>query len=108
MLRWLLVLLLLNGLVPDVRDQVISLFEQARVSHVMRADKADGSTQQDPEHDCGPLDHHCLCCVGQPVIAQARGRSWLVQWQRTEGAQESPGSVRIGFSRRQLRPPVSA
>jgi hypothetical protein len=107
-LRWIVIVLLINGLVPDLRVQVQTAVEVATAHHVLRATQESHHAAQDPEHACGPLDHHCTCCAAQPVVAPSSTVAWVLRGVRTEPPAERPALPRDGHSRRHLRPPVAA
>jgi hypothetical protein len=107
-LRWILIVLLINGLVPDLKEQVEAVVDFATADHVLRTAQESRHAAQDPEHACGPLDHHCTCCAAQPVVAPNSTVTWELRGVRSEPSAELPTLPRDGHSRRHLRPPVAA
>lgn len=107
-LRWLIILLLINGLVPDLREQVVLVVEEARSAYVLHSRAVATHDSASPEHACGPIDHHCTCCASQPIIAAGSGAVWPLPRARTESSTEYTGRARDGYFRRDLRPPVAA
>jgi hypothetical protein len=60
--RWLLVLVLVNGLAPDLAEAaeaVVHVIVEGHVPHTA-ADPCDDD--RGSEHGCGTTRHHCTCC----------------------------------------------
>jgi hypothetical protein len=68
-LRVFLVLMLVNGLVPDLAEVGEAVVHYVRTGHVAHtaADQGDLG-DQGPEHGCGTTQHRCTCCATQDVV----------------------------------------
>lgn len=71
-LRWILVVIVLNGLVPGLAEAAETIVHYVTKGHVAHtaADQGDLG-DQGPEHGCGTTQHHCACCATQ-FVAPAR------------------------------------
>ncbi|HEX7488142.1 MAG TPA: hypothetical protein VF341_04510 [Anaeromyxobacteraceae bacterium] len=70
-MRVLLVLMLINGLVPalgEVAEATVHYAVEGHLAHTA-ADQGDLG-DQGHEHGCGTTEHHCSCCVSQPVVVE--------------------------------------
>jgi hypothetical protein len=66
--RVLLVIAVLHGLVPGLREVVESVVHYASTGHLAHSPGETDLGHQGPEHSCGVTLHSCGCCVGQPVL----------------------------------------
>jgi hypothetical protein len=101
-LRWILVLMLVNGLAPGIAEAMeaaVHLVKTGHVAHSIAGEEDLG--EQGPEHSCGATFHHCDCCAGSPGTAAARAEL------RTPGSPPSMARQTsiLEFSRRALEPP---
>jgi hypothetical protein len=68
--RWLLVLVLVNGLAPDLAEAaeaVVHVVVEGHVPHTA-GDPCDGD--RGDEHGCGTTRHQCTCCPSQAMAPQ--------------------------------------
>ncbi len=69
-MRLLVVLALVNGMVPGLREAVEAVAHYAATGHLAHTDADHGDLgDQGAEHGCSPTEHRCACCPAQPVIA---------------------------------------
>jgi len=70
-MRLVLVVALMWGLVPGLREVVESGVHFARTGHVHapHAQGTDTEHEDPPEHSCGATLHHCSCCFGQAATS---------------------------------------
>jgi hypothetical protein len=102
-LRWLLVLVLLNGLAPGIAEAIeaaVHLAETGHVAHSVAGE--DDLGDQGPEHACGATLHHCDCCTASPGTEAVR-TELVTPVARPSGSPDVP--VR-GFASRVLEPPL--
>lgn len=107
-MRSLLVIALLMGIVPDAVETVeagVHLIVSGHVAHWEPGETDLGDVGS--EHGCGPLDHHCACCITQPALTSSVTTS--------EGRLESLGQLKLrakdtGVEMASLpfRPPIAA
>lgn len=76
-MRWLLVLVLVNGLAPGLAPGIAEAGEVAvhfvKTGHVAHAVPGeDDLGDQGPEHSCGVVFHDCGCCAGMTVLPHDR------------------------------------
>ena len=69
-MRWMLFIVLLNGLVPSLAEAIELGAHFAETGHLAHFEDADGDLPAPgtDEHGCGPTSHHCGCCVSQSVL----------------------------------------
>lgn len=105
--RWALLLILLNGLVPSAGEMAELVAHYASTGHLPH----ESSDEQDlgdqgQEHGCGPLAHHCGCCASQQVVVTAS-----VQLERQDRSaslsSEQPNDVAGSPAARLFRPPIA-
>ena len=68
-LRWLLVLVLVNGLAPGIAEAAevaVHFVETGHVAHTLPGE--DDLGHQGPEHSCGVVFHQCGCCAGMTLL----------------------------------------
>jgi hypothetical protein len=61
----------------------------------------------DREHGCGPIAHHCGCCLSQWVVPVALLKLAQVSSEAAERILGSEQNAAIGTSQRLLRPPIA-
>jgi hypothetical protein len=101
-LRWLLVLMLVNGLAPGIAEAAegaVHLVKTGHVAHTVPGE--DDLGDQGPEHSCGAIFHHCDCCASASGTAAARTE--LGSPVRAPTA--PPEQSLRGFASRALEPP---
>ncbi|WP_242392392.1 hypothetical protein [Anaeromyxobacter oryzisoli] len=69
-MRLLLVLVLVNGIVPDLAEAGEAVVHCLRTGHVAHCAMHRGDPgRQCDEHGCGSTHHRCTCCASQPLAA---------------------------------------
>lgn len=100
--RWLLVIMLVNGLAPGIAEAMEAAVHLAKTGHVAHSIAGeDDLGDQGPEHSCGATFHHCDCCTGSPSTAAVRSELSTPADMRSA----SPQASVPGFARRSLEPP---
>ncbi|MDC0711534.1 hypothetical protein POL68_23895 [Stigmatella sp. ncwal1] len=109
MLRVLLIAAVIAGLVPFLGEALEMVVHYASTGHVAHFEP--GETDLDAEgkeHGCGPIAHHCGCCVSQWVMLPSVS-GWVPGPQEPEAPFLAPGQrLTPGVLRRLLRPPIAA
>lgn len=101
-MRWLLVLVLVNGLVPGIAEAAELAVHYATSGHVAHAAPGeDDLGDQGPEHACGVVFHQCDCCTGMTALPHGRAD---VEAPGAVPDDRAPAAVARGASR-SLEPP---
>jgi hypothetical protein len=100
--RWLLVIMLVNGVAPGIAEAVEAGVHFARTGHVAHSFAGeDDLGEQGPEHSCGTTFHNCDCCTASPSTAAA-----LTELSTPTILPLAAPRVTVrGFARRALEPP---
>lgn len=72
-MRWLLVIMLMNGLAPGIAEGAevaVHLVKTGHVAHALPGENDLGN--QGREHSCGAVFHQCSCCAAMTVVASGR------------------------------------
>ena len=101
-MRWLLVLVLVNGLAPGIAEAGEVAVHFVKTGHVAHAAPGeDDLGDQGPEHSCGVVFHDCGCCTGMTVLpidaADVAGPAPLVK--------DRAPAVVVRVATRSLEPP---
>jgi hypothetical protein len=100
--RWVLVLMLVNGLAPGIAEAAEVAVHFVKTGHVAHSIAGeDDLGEQGREHSCGATFHHCDCCTGSPSTAAVRSELSTP----TVLPSTSPDVPIRGFVRRALEPP---
>lgn len=107
-MRTLLVLILLMVLVPDAVETVeagVHLVASGHLAHWEpgESDLGDLGT----EHGCGPLDHHCECCVAQAALTSSAHPAES-PIPPTGGQQQLATDTGVDTAALPFRPPICA
>ena len=107
MLRWLLLLLVVNSFVPEAHEAVELVTHYLSTGHIAHATAGEHDLPGS-EHTCSPLAHHCGCCASQYVVP-ATEATWTSPAVAVElRVPPSTASPRDGIRDELLRPPVLA
>ncbi|MFO0581664.1 MAG: hypothetical protein U0229_05295 [Anaeromyxobacter sp.] len=68
-MRWLLVLVLVTGLAPDLAEVAEAVVHVAFDGHVPHTATDPCGSERGGEHGCGTTLHHCTCCPSQALGA---------------------------------------
>jgi hypothetical protein len=100
--RWILVLMLVNGLAPGIAEAMESAVHFVQTGHVTHSVPGeDDLGEQGPEHSCGATFHHCDCCASSPGTAAVRNELSTPAPAPTTALQ----AATIELDRRALEPP---
>lgn len=101
-LRWLLVIVLIHGIAPNIAEAMEVAVHLVKTGHVVHsAACTDDRGDQGPEHSCGATYHHCSCCTASPSTAADRSEPVSPVSVRSASRVESV----LGFAHRSLEPP---
>ena len=106
----MLVLLVVWGLVPGLREVTETAVHFVRTghTHAPHAPGSDGDLGHEaPEHSCGATLHQCGCCFGQPLSS---GRPTTLaaaaaEWRAQTADRGAPAA--FGALDRPFRPPIA-
>lgn len=103
-----LLLILVNGLVPALGEGVEMIVHLAVSGHLAHSESDQGDLGDlGDEHGCGPIAHHCGCCLSQQVLVSAllgfQGGRAAADRLRDEPAQRASA----GFRGAVFRPPIA-
>jgi hypothetical protein len=104
--RWLLVLVLVNGLVPDLAEAAEAVVHVVIEGHVPHTATDPCEEDRGSEHGCGTTRHQCTCCASQALALQREAAQ--VARQDVERGAAAPTSE-LELSRepsRPFRPPI--
>ena len=69
-MRFLLVMWLAAGLVPDLGEVAEAVVHLATSGHLVHSDADHGDLgHQGDEHGCGTTQHNCGCCASQVLLS---------------------------------------
>jgi hypothetical protein len=106
-LRLLLIVVLLNGLVPGFGEALELVVHYAASGHVAHFEPGESDLgSSDQEHGCGPIAHHCGCCLSQSVVLTPHLKVTQLVSEATEPILGADQQAAIGTSQRLLRPPI--
>ncbi|MFO0583229.1 MAG: hypothetical protein U0229_13250 [Anaeromyxobacter sp.] len=106
-MRWLLILILVQGLAPDLAEVAEVAVHVAFDGYVPHTAADPNRDERGGEHGCGTTLHHCTCCPSQALGA---GRE-LTRVSRQDLPHEPHPAVRtlesVGEPTRLFRPPIA-
>jgi hypothetical protein len=107
-LRVLLIAAVLSGLVPALGEAVELVVHYTATGHVAHFEPHETDLgAEGKEHGCGPIAHHCGCCVSQWVLLPSVP-GWVPGPQEPEVPFIAPEQrLPPGVMRRLLRPPIA-
>jgi hypothetical protein len=106
--RWILVLVLVQGLAPGLGEICETAVHYAKTGHVAHtaADRGDLG-DQGAEHGCGTTQHHCACCATQAVASPGRVPIVPLAASSERRADAAPLPAPTRELARPFRPPIS-
>jgi hypothetical protein len=105
--RVLLLLAVLHGLVPGLREVVESVVHYASTGHLAHSPGETDLGHQGPEHSCGVTLHACGCCAGQPVLDELASASFPQDPPTPSRVRQGPLEIRERAPERPFRPPIA-
>lgn len=104
--RWLLILLLINGLAPGVAEAAEAVVHYVETGHLAHSPGEDDLGDQGPEHSCGTVFHQCGCCSAMAVTPHERRDAGVALAPAAEAAPQPPWRLASRSLEPPFRPPI--
>lgn len=109
MLRFVIILAVIQGLSPALRESVEMVVHLATSGHLAHFEPGETDLGDvDDEHGCAPTAHHCGCCASQrvlPVVSAGLEVREFTQALTTPRREAVPS---LGVTSAPFRPPIGA